>query len=177
MGKRWWGNGGWGNVGGFYSGDFPRRGASHSRPTAHRMRSRPPNAPWSMAVSLRLVCPNAARPARRSPPPSPAPPSPPPGYTQRTHLHFGCGSRGNHLGDRVWAPLGSLSEGEDRVWAFGPSLSEGVGLRPITQRTVHVASPPAARQLPRGQRRWPRPPEPTARASLVGLLFVSSNKL
>ena len=27
-----------------------------------------------------------------------------PGLTQRTHSHFGCGSRGNHLGDRVGSP-------------------------------------------------------------------------
>ena len=26
------------------------------------------------------------------------------GLTQRTHSHFGCGSRGNHLGDRVGSP-------------------------------------------------------------------------
>ena len=30
--------------------------------------------------------------------------SPTPGLTQRTHSHFGCGSRGNHLGDRVGSP-------------------------------------------------------------------------
>ena len=50
-------------MGGFYSGDFPRRGASHSRPTAHRMRSRPPNAPWVVDGRVSGPCPNAARPA------------------------------------------------------------------------------------------------------------------
>ena len=39
------------NAGDGYSGDFAGYGASHSRPTAHQMPRRAPNAPWSMAVS------------------------------------------------------------------------------------------------------------------------------
>ena len=46
------------NAGDGYSGDFAGYGASHSRPTAHQMPRRAPNAPWSMAVSS--SCPNGA---------------------------------------------------------------------------------------------------------------------
>ena len=49
-----------------------------------------------------------------------------PHFTQRTHLHLGCGPRQLHSVP-VWASPASLSESEERVWAGGPHSVIGCG--------------------------------------------------
>ena len=49
-----------------------------------------------------------------------------PHFTQRTHLHLGCGPRQLHSVP-VWASPASLSESEEKVWAGGPHSVIGCG--------------------------------------------------
>jgi hypothetical protein len=96
------------------------RNAGPPSPMSARCRTLPPYEAYGVRITRRCHCPIFfTQGGPHSPPKSPRTPEmllgsmqgyitpctmQGPGLTQRTHSHFGCGSRGNHLGDRVGSP-------------------------------------------------------------------------